>query len=151
MKERLKILRKNLRLTQKEFGEKIGLADTSISNMEAGRTPINSQNVKVICFTFGINEDWFVNGSGEIFNPKSKISREEEQIIEIYMRLSPTAQKLFVEYGKKLLSDERILRGEADVEKGHHPIHDREAPLEPIRRPSTATASAGFDEDRTAG
>jgi transcriptional regulator with XRE-family HTH domain len=49
MKGRLKIFRKALELNQSEFRKKIGISDTAISHMEAGRSAINAQNVNLIC------------------------------------------------------------------------------------------------------
>ena len=37
MHERIKELRKNLNLTQDEFGERLGVVKSSISNIEKGR------------------------------------------------------------------------------------------------------------------
>lgn len=65
--ERLKYLRKQeLKLTLKEFGKKIGLSESRISNFEKGDT-LTDRNIKVICKTFDVNYAWLVDGKGEIF------------------------------------------------------------------------------------
>jgi transcriptional regulator with XRE-family HTH domain len=115
MKERLKTLRKSLGLTQVSFGEKIGMSDTSISHMEAGRTPINDQNIRMICMTFGVRENWFRTGDGEMIDKEVKMSEYQKRLLNFYKRLSPTAQKILIEYAEKLFSDECILLGQAST------------------------------------
>ena len=64
--DRIEILRKNLKLKQAEFGERIGLGGGAIGKMERGGT-VTDQNVKLICEKFRVRRDWLVKGEGEIF------------------------------------------------------------------------------------
>jgi transcriptional regulator with XRE-family HTH domain len=119
MKERLKQLRKLLELTQSEFGKKIGMSDTAISHMEAGRNSINEQNIHLICLTFGVREEWLREGKGEIMNNEALFSEREKHLLDLFGRLSPRAREMLIEYADKLVSDERTLRGEPlEEEKG---------------------------------
>ncbi len=68
--QRLKDLRKNMKLNQKEFGAAIQLGQGAVSWMEQEGNTITDQNVKVICDTFKVNEDWLRTGAGEMFAPK---------------------------------------------------------------------------------
>ena len=68
--QRLKDLRKNMKLNQKEFGAAIQLGQGAVSWMEQEGNTITDQNVKVICDTFKVNEDWLRAGAGEMFAPK---------------------------------------------------------------------------------
>lgn len=67
MKERIKTLRKELKLTQTEFGEKLGKASNTISNYEAGNRQIDSATIKLICSVYNVNPDWLLNGIGNMF------------------------------------------------------------------------------------
>ncbi|MCL2380476.1 MAG: helix-turn-helix domain-containing protein [Treponema sp.] len=119
MKERLKDLRKHLNLTQSEFGKKIGMSDVAISYMESGRTAINNQNVNLICLTFGVNEDWFRFGIGEMINEDAQYSEDEKRLFHLSRKLSPKAMKMLIDYAKKLLADEMAFRvGAESLEKG---------------------------------
>ena len=118
MKDRLKELRKSLGLTQGEFGEKIGMTDASISHMEAGRTAINNQNVNLICLTFGVRQEWFRTGSGEMMEPEANFSDYEKRLLEFFRRLSPKARRMLIEYAEKLADDEAALRGDAQPNAG---------------------------------
>lgn len=67
MNERLKLIRKHFNLSQKEFGEKICLAQDHISSLEKGRRNITDRTIRDICSTFNVNETWFRNGTGDMF------------------------------------------------------------------------------------
>lgn len=75
LKDRLKELRKSLNLTQGEFGEKVGLAQTTVAGYETGiRTPAPVV-ILSIEKEFGLTPGWLETGSGTMFKPST---REEE-------------------------------------------------------------------------
>ena len=49
MNERIKEIRKSVGLSQKEFGERIGVSDTAISKIEHGERNPSKQTIKLIC------------------------------------------------------------------------------------------------------
>jgi transcriptional regulator with XRE-family HTH domain len=112
MRERLKILRKSLGLTQGEFGKKIGMSDVAISHMESGRTALSEQNTKLICLTFGVNEKWFREGLGEMIDEWAQLTLREQRFLAVFEKLSQIAQEMLIEYAEKLKKDEQTLRGE---------------------------------------
>ncbi len=66
--ERLIYLRKKvLKLTQKDFAEKIGLKRSSLSVIEAGYVNLTDRNIEFICSMFNVNKKWLESGEGEIF------------------------------------------------------------------------------------
>lgn len=67
MNERLKELRKTLKLSQDAFGERIGMSGGGISLLEMGKRNITEQNVKSICREFGVSYKWLTDGIGEMF------------------------------------------------------------------------------------
>lgn len=67
MNERLKKLRKVLKLSQDAFGERIGLSGGGISLLEMGKRNITDQNVKSICREFSVDYIWLTTGEGEMF------------------------------------------------------------------------------------
>ena len=68
MIERLKHLRKTLKLTQKDFGKKIGLSGATISDIEKGKANLTDRNIALICEKHKANEEWLRNGVGEMFH-----------------------------------------------------------------------------------
>lgn len=72
---RVKELRINLKLTQEEFGSKIGLKKNSLSQIENGKNALTQQNIVAICKTWNVNEYWLRTGEGEMF---AEVSRDDE-------------------------------------------------------------------------
>ena len=66
MHERIKELRKSLNLTQDEFGDRLGVVKSSISNIEKGRHGITDQMIKLMVKEFGVSENWLRTGEGEM-------------------------------------------------------------------------------------
>lgn len=75
MKDRMKELRVNLGLTQKEFADRIGVKQSTIATYEIGRNNPSDTVIALICREFGVDEIWLRTGTGEMFRPAS---REEE-------------------------------------------------------------------------
>lgn len=107
---RIKTLRKHLNLNQAEFGQKIGLKNGAISWMEKEGNTITKQNIKIICDTFNVNENWLLNGEGEMFRPADepdildrlqqelKLTSQEMEIIRTFVELSPEQRRMGIEF-----------------------------------------------------
>lgn len=69
MQNRIKQVRKALNLNQAEFGERIGVKQSTVTAYECGnRTPLDAV-IAMICKTFNVNETWLRTGEGEMFAP----------------------------------------------------------------------------------
>ena len=77
VKDRIKQIRKELKLTQAEFGEKIGVKGNTVTGYESGIRSPSDAIVVSICREFGVNEVWLRTGEGEPFQEESR----EEQIL----------------------------------------------------------------------
>lgn len=75
MKDRIKELRKNKKLTQAEFGERIGVKGNTITTYENGSRVPSEAVIKSICRVFNVNEEWLRTGRGD---PYIQLSRDEE-------------------------------------------------------------------------
>lgn len=64
MNKRIKEIREFFKLTQEEFGNKIGVARNTIANYENGNRTPGKSVILSICREFNINEDWLQNGTG---------------------------------------------------------------------------------------
>lgn len=69
MKERLKLLRKSLKLTQEEFAARIGIKRNSYANYEIGRNKPIDAVIFSICREYGVSETWLRTGEGEMLLP----------------------------------------------------------------------------------
>ena len=68
MSERLKQLRKTLKLTQQEFADRIGIARGNIGAYEVGKNAPSDAVISLICREFNVNEKWLRSGEGEMFH-----------------------------------------------------------------------------------
>lgn len=68
---RIKILRSEIQMTQKDFGEKIEVAQGYLTNIETAKRPATEKIIKLILLqTWNgkkVNEDWLRDGDGEMF------------------------------------------------------------------------------------
>lgn len=93
MRNRLKVLRKILKLSGETFGGKIGLTKATISKMEKGISTITEQTIKSICREYNVREEWLRTGTGEMFNAApaylsditKNMSELEQSILTTYM------------------------------------------------------------------
>jgi transcriptional regulator with XRE-family HTH domain len=103
---RIRQLRKELKLSQSDFGKKIGLKQNAISYMENPETNVTEQNIKAICSVFYVNESWLRDGIGEIFLEADK---KQAEFFEIFNKLSPALQDYLVKTAKDLLDTQHKL------------------------------------------
>ena len=72
IKDRIKAIRKEKKLTQVEFGETIGVKGNTVTNYETGLRIPTDAVIKSICREFSVNEDWLRTGEGEMFVTKTR-------------------------------------------------------------------------------
>lgn len=106
MNTRIRELRKALNLNQKDFAQKIGLKQNTISYMEKTGSTITEQNIKTICSQFSINENWLRTGSGDMFLENEK---KQKEFFEIFNELSPILQEYLIKTAKELLDTQEKL------------------------------------------
>ncbi len=64
--ERIRVIRKDLKLNQGDFGERVGLSAASISLLEKDTTTITERVARDICRVYGISRSWLLDGTGEM-------------------------------------------------------------------------------------
>ena len=67
MKDRLKLLRKELRITQQELADRVGISRGNIAAYEVGKNSPSDAVISLICREFNVNEEWLRTGAGEMF------------------------------------------------------------------------------------
>lgn len=106
MNERIKAIRKYYKLTQAEFGEKIGVKGNTVTGYETGiRSPSDAVIVS-ICREFGCHEAWLRNGTGEMLVEKSK----EQEMLDFFNTVATeetdSFKRRFIHALAKIPSDE---------------------------------------------
>lgn len=111
MNTRIKQLRKELKLTQDEFGSRIGITGSAISKLESGASGITEQLLKSICKEFNVDYIWLTTGQGEML---VKQSCEDMAVIDRIMDTilnneSEFAKNVFKMFSKYSLEDWKAL------------------------------------------
>ena len=83
MKDRIKLLRKKEKMSQEEFGRKIGIGKSSVSKIELGENNPSDQTIMLICSIFNVNEVWLRTGEGGEENMYSKMSEDDRFSINL--------------------------------------------------------------------
>lgn len=81
--ERILLLRENLSLTRKAFGEKLGVSDSVIKNIEYNVTDPKPLLLQQICKVYAVDPYWLETGSGEMFLPME----EEEELLAYAVKM----------------------------------------------------------------
>ena len=92
IKDRIKKIRKEKKMTQEDFSKKLGLARNSIANDEIGRREPTNAIIVSICREFDVNEEWLRTGEGEMF---IQIPEEDETAALVYDLLGPDKESFY--------------------------------------------------------
>jgi len=120
---RVKVVRKALKMNQAEFAERIGLSDSALSRIEIGNNSLTNHNILLVCTpnrlkeNHTVNENWLRTGQGEMFiapsaadgRPKlfddngKELPPDEEELIGVYRELIPENKVSLREDADKIL------------------------------------------------
>lgn len=114
MNNRLLQLRtKALKLSQEEFGSRIGVTRAAVSRYESGDRSLSEAIILSICREFHVNYYWLTEGVGDPFisTPQSVIDEiaqdynldvEDKKLIEKYLELPIEQRKVIKDYIKSI-------------------------------------------------
>lgn len=124
MNTRIKQLRKTLNLTMEEFGKRLGVTRTAISNIESGNRNVTEQMFKSVCREFKVTEDWLRTGEGEMFvslpdedefaayvedlladDGENELYNIIKAVMKTYQELSPKSQETLRDISAKLVGN----------------------------------------------
>lgn len=99
--ERIREVRKKLKMNQAEFAKAIFISNGYIAELECGHRKVNDRIVHIISMTFGVNEKWLKEGEGEMFfkTPNEKLRR----MISLFNELPPNFQDYVMTQIEQLL------------------------------------------------
>lgn len=106
---RIKKIRKELDLTQTEFGSQIGTVQNTITGYENGRRNPSAPVITLICEKFNINEEWLRTGEGEMFKStpsdileqlaiEYNLSNASSIAVEKFVNLKPEKRNELIEF-----------------------------------------------------
>jgi len=98
--ERLALVRKSLKLTQRDFAKKISVATGFIASMETGDRKVNPRIMKLVSSIYDVNIQWLETGEGEMFYSCSE--KDIDEIIDLYKKLNPFFKKFIIRQIREL-------------------------------------------------
>lgn len=112
--ERIRLIRKETGLNQTDFGEKVGLRQSSLGQIESGVRNATDRTIILICEKYGVREEWLRNGTGEMFLETdstivSQLSSEygldafEKVLIEGFLKMKPEERAVIKTYVRNLI------------------------------------------------
>ena len=120
--QRLKYFRNEyLGMSQRKFGETIGLKQSSINEIESGNNSLTERNLNLICNTHNANPKWLLYGIEPIFNkPKEplidiiakeySLSDTAKAVVDTYLNLTGEEQQLLEKFILKTVSNSNIAK-----------------------------------------
>ena len=124
MNERIKELRKVLNLSQESFSSKLNISRSHFAMIENGSKNITDRVFLDICRVFNVNEEWLINGTGEMFAPtfnnkldqlatEYNFSKLEYTFFSSYLKLDEKKREAVTEFlesivkqGSEIFNDE---------------------------------------------
>lgn len=124
MNTRLKLLRKYLKKTQKEFGDICGKSRDAITSYEIGRVIPDDAFIKLVCIKFNVNENWLRTGEGDMFTDnkdsifkafaeKYHLSDTEQELAKYCLSLSSEQRKEILNHVRQI---SKILSSNNNIE-----------------------------------
>lgn len=118
--ERLRIIRRTLKMTQAEFADIINSSNGHVSDMEKGRKNITESTMDLLELKKNVNIEWLKTGEGEMFRqlpeedetaayvsglleePDNPLYILIKEIMHTYDELSPKSQEALRDFSAKL-------------------------------------------------
>lgn len=75
MKGRIRLIRKNADLTQREFADKLNISRSQIASIENGKSAVHTRTINDICREFKVNKLWLETGDGEIYQEEFELDK----------------------------------------------------------------------------
>lgn len=118
--ERLKEVRTSLKMKQGDFAKEIKTTQGHVSDIENKRKGVSDRVIEIICLKYGVREDWFRFGEGEMY--ESTDTDDYSEISTLIGEKDPKAKQAIIDYWKLSDSDkelfwkfaERFLKGAED-------------------------------------
>ena len=116
--ERIKKVRKEKGMNQKQFAALLGVTQSGISYMEQSGSNVSDSSIKSICTMCNLNEDWLRNGTEPMYIQAPTFSLDdfvrqrggtelEVDIMKAYFELEPDIRAMLVQHFKERLTASR--------------------------------------------
>lgn len=79
MGQRILVRRKNLRMTQEELADRLGVSAQMISNLELGKKAIRPENLAKVCEVLELSADFVLTGT----NTKTAVDAVADKLLSL--------------------------------------------------------------------
>lgn len=93
MNNRIKSIRKELKLSQEEFGNRIDFTRSNVASVEIGRIGISDRFFNNVCREFDVNPEWLRTGEGSVYihNPQQELM---DNLMKIFLNSNDDIKEL---------------------------------------------------------
>lgn len=131
LNERIKEVRKKLGLSQKDFAEKVGISQRSVSWGEQPGNNVPDSTIKSLCIVFRINETWLRTGDGDMLIEPDTFSLDqyakERGASELELAIAKAYFDLPQDVRSQMLAKlKSLLNGEAETAAELAPAAEKE-------------------------
>ncbi len=74
MNERVKLIRKQLGMTQEQLAQRLGIGKAALSMIETGKAGLSSRNRNILVQDLNVNPEWLETGRGRMFNAEPDLT-----------------------------------------------------------------------------
>lgn len=74
MGDRLKLIRKELKLTQEQLAQRLGIGKAALSMIETGKCGLSTRNKNILVQDLNVNPEWIETGKGQMFNAEPNLT-----------------------------------------------------------------------------
>ena len=71
---RVRLMRKELKLTQEQLAQRLGIGKAALSMIETGKAGLSQRNKNILVQDFNLNPDWLESGEGKMFNAEPDLT-----------------------------------------------------------------------------
>ena len=93
--QRVRQLRKELKLTQNEFSAIINISSGQLACIETEKRIVNNRTMKLICDSFKVNIEWLRTGQGQVYSDNK--DKKYTKLIALFDALKPKYQDFIFE------------------------------------------------------
>ncbi len=74
MNERIKLIRKQLGMTQEQLAQHLGIGKAALSMIETGKARLSNRNRNILVQELNVNPEWLDDGEGTMFNAEPDLT-----------------------------------------------------------------------------
>ena len=137
--QRIKELRKDLGLNQKEFGSKLEMSQGAVSWMEQDGNTVVDQNKRIICDQFGVSLHWLETGEGDMYadtdsdkrlfeqlHSELGLNEREQQILRTFLTFDEAERTRVLDFATEFVSRLSAERAAEETPPDSVPMTDEE-------------------------